>query len=133
MKHAGALTTGGQVHLVGHSFGGLVALVVAGTVFFNVVMIADVARSREVQDAFAPLQRTHEAFLELVRTHAKEEGPVVYVDLTDAVIEVAGKFVTFTISVSMRASPSSRCNTSKGKPSGTVSEGNHWPSPNWSA
>jgi hypothetical protein len=59
--------------------------------------IEALARSEEVQKAFAPLREGHEAFVELVRKNAKEKGGVVLVDLTAAVLEVAGKFVTYSL------------------------------------
>ena len=59
--------------------------------------IGDVARSPEVQAAYAPLRQSHEAFIEMVRTHAKPVGSVVLVDLSDRLLEVAGKFVTYAM------------------------------------
>jgi len=59
--------------------------------------LADVAASREVRDAFAPLKATHEHFVEQVKKNAVVRGPVVLVDLSGEVIEVAGKFVTYAL------------------------------------
>jgi hypothetical protein len=59
--------------------------------------LAEVARARDVQDAYEPLKLTQETFVDLVRTHAREHGPVVYVDLGDLLTEVAGKFVTYAL------------------------------------
>jgi hypothetical protein len=59
--------------------------------------IGDVARAPEVQAAHAPLLQSHEAFIELVRTHAKPIGSVVLVDLSDRLLDVAGKFVTYAM------------------------------------
>jgi hypothetical protein len=59
--------------------------------------LADVARSADVQAAYAPLERTHRAFVEQVKRHAVERGPVVCVDLTGETTEVAGKFVTYAL------------------------------------
>jgi len=56
-----------------------------------------VARSEEVQSAFAPLQQAHLEFIELVRGHAATRGDVVLVDLTDRAIEVGSKFVTYAL------------------------------------
>ena len=56
-----------------------------------------VARSEEVQSAFAPLQKAHVDFVELVRTHAATRGDTVLVDLTDKTIEVGSKFVTYAL------------------------------------
>jgi hypothetical protein len=59
--------------------------------------LADVARAADVQAAYAPLLRTHQAFIEQVKLHAEERGPVIYVDLSSETIEVAGKFVTYAL------------------------------------
>jgi hypothetical protein len=59
--------------------------------------LGDVARALDVQEAFGPMQRSGELFVELVREHAKEEGGVVLVDLTGQTLEAAGKFVTYSL------------------------------------
>jgi hypothetical protein len=59
--------------------------------------VEDVARAPDVQAMFAPLQQGHEAFVELVRKNAVEKGPVILVDLTGTLLEVAGKFVTYAL------------------------------------
>jgi hypothetical protein len=59
--------------------------------------LAEVASSPKVRDAFGPLKATHEAFVELVKKHAVVHGPVVLVDLSEALMEVAGKFVTYAL------------------------------------
>ncbi len=59
--------------------------------------IEDVARSPEVAAAYAPLGEQKDAFVELVRGAARESGGVVTVDLSDRVIEVAAKFVTYAL------------------------------------
>ena len=56
-----------------------------------------VASSEEVQAAFAPLQKSHVEFVELVRSHATLRGDSVLVDLTDKIIEVGSKFVTYAL------------------------------------
>jgi hypothetical protein len=56
-----------------------------------------VARSPEVMEAYAPLGRAHEAFIELVEKRATVVGPVVWVDLADQILEAAGKFVTYAL------------------------------------
>ena len=56
-----------------------------------------VAGSAEVQAAFAPLQKAHVEFVELVQSHAVLRGDTVLVDLTDRVIDVASKFVTYAL------------------------------------
>jgi hypothetical protein len=59
--------------------------------------LAEVARAPDIQAAYAPLLRTHESFIEQVKRHAEEKGPVVYVDLSSETIDVAGKFVTYAL------------------------------------
>jgi hypothetical protein len=59
--------------------------------------IESVARSEDVQAAYAPLKRSHEAFIELVRAHAKLVGHSVLVDLTGVLLDVVGKFVTYAL------------------------------------
>jgi hypothetical protein len=59
--------------------------------------LPDVARSAEVAQAYEPLGRAHEAFVKLVEQRAQQLGAVVLVDLTDQLIEVAGKFVTYAL------------------------------------
>ena len=59
--------------------------------------LADVARAADVQSAYVPLLRTHQAFIDQVKRRAEEKGPVVYVDLGSETIDVAGKFVTYAL------------------------------------
>jgi hypothetical protein len=59
--------------------------------------LAEVARSPEIEEMFAPLGRAHEAFVKLVEQRAMEIGRVVLVDLSDQLIEVAGKFVAYAL------------------------------------
>ena len=56
-----------------------------------------VASSKDVEDAFAPLQKAHVEFVELVRAHSVLRGDAVLVDLTDKTIDVASKFVTYAL------------------------------------
>jgi hypothetical protein len=57
----------------------------------------DVARSEDVAQAYAPIGRAHEQFVKLVERTAQPMGAVIYVDLTEQLIEVAGKFVTYAL------------------------------------
>lgn len=57
----------------------------------------DVARSDDVGKAYEPLGRAHEAFVKLVEERAERVEDVVIVDLSDQLIEVAGKFVTYAL------------------------------------
>jgi hypothetical protein len=59
--------------------------------------LSEVARSAEVVEAYAPLGRAHEAFVRVVERRAERVGNVVLVDLSDQLIEVAGKFVTYAL------------------------------------
>ncbi len=59
--------------------------------------LGEVAASPDLVEAYAPFGVAHEAFVELVRERAKEEAGVVVVDLTDRLIDVAGKFVTYAL------------------------------------
>jgi hypothetical protein len=57
----------------------------------------DVARAKDISEAYAPLAAQHEAFVDLVKRHAELEGPVVIVDLSPVVVDVAAKFVTYAL------------------------------------
>jgi hypothetical protein len=59
--------------------------------------LADVARSADIDQAYEPLGRAHEAFVKLVEQRSRMVGSVVLVDLSDQLIEVAGKFVTYAL------------------------------------
>ncbi|HEV8246683.1 MAG TPA: hypothetical protein VGP93_12985 [Polyangiaceae bacterium] len=59
--------------------------------------LADVARSREVTDRYRPLGRKHERYIERVRNKSELRGRVVFVDLTESVLESVGKFVTYAL------------------------------------
>jgi hypothetical protein len=61
--------------------------------------LADVARSIDVASAFEPIDAGHKAFVTLVGERAVEieKGAVVLVDLSDTLIDVAGKFVTYAL------------------------------------
>jgi len=59
--------------------------------------LEDVARSPEVVAAYAPLGEQKDAFVAMVRAAAKESGGVVLVDLTAQSIDVATKFVTYSL------------------------------------
>ncbi len=56
-----------------------------------------VATSPGITEAFRPLKVTHEAFVEKVKKHAVVHGPVVFVDLSAELVEVAGKFITYAL------------------------------------
>ncbi len=56
-----------------------------------------VATSEEVGKAFAPLQKGSSEFVDLVRKHAVTRGDAVLVDLSDGILDVATKFVTYAL------------------------------------
>ena len=59
--------------------------------------LAEVAASREVLDKYRPLGQKHERFVERVRNKSQRLGRVVFVDLTESVLESVGKFVTYAL------------------------------------
>lgn len=59
--------------------------------------LAEVAGSKDIEDRYRPLGKKHKRFIERVRTHAQKMGRVVFVDLTDAVQDSVGKFVTYAL------------------------------------
>ena len=81
--------------------------------------LESIARGKDIDEAFAPLAAQHEAYVELVKQHAIVKGDVVIVDLSSVVIDVAAKFVTYSLwpdsaySVVLSCSPS-KCKISIG-------------------
>jgi hypothetical protein len=59
--------------------------------------LSEVARLDEVAQTYEPLGRAHEGFVKLVEQRATRIGDVMFVDLSDQLIEVAGKFVTYAL------------------------------------
>lgn len=59
--------------------------------------VEEVARSKDIEEAYKPLAAQHDAFIELVKQHAEVKGPVVVVDLSSIVVDVAAKFVTYAL------------------------------------
>src|SRR5260370_22270609 len=59
--------------------------------------LEEVARSPEIQAKWLPLRDAHLGFADRVKDKSVPMGNVVYVDLSDAVIDVAGKFVTYAL------------------------------------
>jgi hypothetical protein len=78
-----------------------------------------IARGKDIEESFAPLAAQHEGYVELVKRHAVVKGDVVIVDLSSVVIDVAAKFVTYSLwkdsaySVVLSCSPS-KCKISIG-------------------
>jgi hypothetical protein len=59
--------------------------------------LGQVARGADIAQAYLPLGRAQEAFVQLVEQRARKEGDVVVVDVSDQLIDVAGKFVTYAL------------------------------------
>ena len=57
--------------------------------------LVEVAQAPDITEAFAPLYAQQEKFVAQVREKAVVLGPVVLVDLSEYVIDVAAKFVTY--------------------------------------
>lgn len=53
--------------------------------------------SAEVRELYEPLGADQDRFVDLVKRHARCEGPVVLVDLGDSLLEAAPKFVTYAL------------------------------------
>jgi hypothetical protein len=59
--------------------------------------LEELAKGKDVEDAYAPLAAQHDAYVELVKSHARVSGHVVVVDLSDVVVDAAAKFVTYSL------------------------------------
>ena len=59
--------------------------------------VSEVARSPAIQALWAPIAASRDAFTRRVESHATRKGRVVHVDLTDAPLDVAAKFVTYSL------------------------------------
>lgn len=59
--------------------------------------LEQVAKAKDVEEAFAPLDQQQKAFVELVKQYAEDRGRVVLVDLTGVSAETAAKFVTYAL------------------------------------
>lgn len=59
--------------------------------------LQEVARSRGIQERFAPIGARHLQFQHAVRERAQDGGRTVYVDLTDTTVDLIGKFVTYAL------------------------------------
>lgn len=57
----------------------------------------EVASTTLVSERYKPLGKKHERFVERVREKSEVQGRVVFVDLTDSVLESVGKFVTYAL------------------------------------
>lgn len=59
--------------------------------------LTEVAASRAVTDRYRPLGDKHDRFVTRVREKSVVQGRVVFVDLTDTVLESVSKFVTYAL------------------------------------
>jgi len=59
--------------------------------------LEEVARSRAVSNRYKPLGKKHERFVARVKQKSERLGRVVFVDLTESVLESVGKFVTYAL------------------------------------
>ena len=59
--------------------------------------VTEVARSPEIQALWRPIAASRDAFTRRVEKNATRKGRVVHVDLTDAPLDVAAKFVTYAL------------------------------------
>jgi hypothetical protein len=59
--------------------------------------LEEVARSKAVANRYKPLGKKHERFVTRVKQKSERLGRVVFVDLTESVLESVGKFVTYAL------------------------------------
>jgi hypothetical protein len=59
--------------------------------------LSELAFSEEVQTRYRPLGKKHERFVQRVRDKGERRGRVVFVDLTESVLDTVGKFVTYAL------------------------------------
>jgi len=59
--------------------------------------LSEVASARALQERYTPLGERHERFVERVRSRSVKRGRVILCDLTDAVVDVIGKFSTYAL------------------------------------
>lgn len=77
--------------------------------------LEEIARGEDIQQAYAPLAAQQNRFVDLVREHATTVGNVVLVDLSNVVVEVAAKFVTYALWPASAYSVVLTCSSSKCK------------------
>lgn len=59
--------------------------------------LIEVASSEQIEARWRPLGVKHERFIQRVRERSELRGRVVFVDLTESVLESVGKFVTYAL------------------------------------
>ena len=77
--------------------------------------LEEIARGADIEAAFTPLAAQHEGYVELVKKHATVKGDVVTVDLSPVVVDVAAKFVTYSLWPDSAYSVVLSCSPSKSK------------------
>lgn len=59
--------------------------------------VTEVAASSAISERYKPLGKKHERFVARVREKSEVQGRVVFVDLTESLLESVGKFVTYAL------------------------------------
>jgi hypothetical protein len=59
--------------------------------------VNEIASSSFVSERYKPLGKKHERFVERVRAKSEVQGRVIFVDLTETMLESVGKFVTYAL------------------------------------
>jgi hypothetical protein len=59
--------------------------------------LLEVAQSKAIANRYKPLGKKHERFVQRVQQKSERLGRVVFVDLTEQVLESVGKFVTYAL------------------------------------
>lgn len=59
--------------------------------------VEEIAKSDDVEEAYKPLAAQQESFVALVKEHGVVRGNTVLVDLSEATIDAAAKFVTYAL------------------------------------
>jgi hypothetical protein len=59
--------------------------------------LSEIAVLPEIEKRYSKIAAQHDRFVERVRARAVQRGRVVVVDLTDEVLEMIGKFVTYAL------------------------------------
>jgi hypothetical protein len=59
--------------------------------------LLEVAQTKAISNRYKPLGKKHERFVQRVQQKSERLGRVVFVDLTESVLESVGKFVTYAL------------------------------------
>jgi hypothetical protein len=77
--------------------------------------VGEVARSAEIQKQFAPLDRKRRKLIERLKLKARDQGLVVFCDLSDEPVEVPEKFGLYSLYPRASYSVTLSCGAKKGK------------------